>query len=349
MMIRTILVVWALVLASAPARAQVRDSAGMDTAYAPGPYRVFTGSGEAASLDDIVRAMGAVQVVFIGETHDDPTAHLIELELLKRAAESHAAARPIALSLEFFERDVQLPIDEYLAGRIPESSFRADTRPWPRYETDYRPLLEFAKAHRLPVIAANAPRRYVSMVSRRGRESLSELDARALALLPPLPYGRASVAYREQWIATMSEVMKREGMRCGVRVDDAPAPTGAHQNMGNQLDGQVLWDATMAHSVARVLSERPDALVLHMAGGFHVERGTGTPEQLQAYAPGTRALIVSIRPVDDVSAYAGAPDGQWGDFVVQTESARTLEAIECRQFHAERGSYEAVRHRTPDR
>ena len=107
--------------------------------------------------------------------------------------------------------------------------------------------------------------------------------------------------------------------------------------MGNQLDAQVLWDAAMADAIARHLVKQPEALVLHMVGGFHVERGTGTPEQLQAYAPGTRAMIVSLRPVDDVQAFEPAPSGTWGDFVIQTEKARTLEAIECRQFRAGRG------------
>lgn len=334
----------AVVLArAASAWAQNPPPASLDTAYTPGAYRVFTGAGAPASIDDIVSAMGSHQVVFIGETHDDPTGHMLELELLKRAALTRGAAaasagslRPVVLSLEFFERDVQLPLDEYLAGRISESSFRADTRPWKRYQSDYRPLIELSKEHKLPVIAANTPRRYVTLVTRNGRASLNDLSAQALAFLPPLPYGKASPAYRSQWISMIAKVMEQEGMKCGVPVPDADAPPGTHQNMANQLDSQVLWDATMAHSIARYLETQPKALVLHMVGGFHVERGTGIPEQLQAYAPGVRSMTVSLRPVKHVDAFEAAPDGQWGDFVIQTEKARTLEEIECRQFRAQR-------------
>src|SRR5690606_16413587 len=137
---------WTLVLAlllgsAAPLRAQ--DPTPVDTVYAPGEFRVFTGAGARATLDDVIGAMAAAQVVFIGETHDDPTAHMLQLELLQRATLAYgrttAARRPVALSLEFFERDAQLPLDEYLAGLITESSFRTDARPWPRYATDYRP------------------------------------------------------------------------------------------------------------------------------------------------------------------------------------------------------------------
>lgn len=312
--------------------------AGLDPAYRPGEYRVFTGAGQPATLDDVVQAMAAHQAVLIGEAHDDPTGHRLELELLQRAAEVHGRTRPVALSLEFFERDVQPSLDDYLAGRIAETEFRAASRPWARYQTDYRPLIEFAKSRKLPVIAANAPRRFISLVTRNGRAALDSLPAQDRQYLAPLPYGKASPAYRDQWIATISEVMKQEGMKCGVPVEDAEAPPGSHQNMTNQLDSQVLWDATMAHSIARFLESRPPALVLHMVGAFHVERGTGIPEQIQVYVPGARTMTVLLRPVDKVDVFQPAPSGVWGDFVIQTDKSRTLEAIECRAFHAQRNA-----------
>jgi uncharacterized iron-regulated protein len=343
-----------LVLMIAP-RATAQDSSpGVgDTAYVAGEYRVYDGAGEPASIDDIVAAMGDHQVVFIGEAHDDPTGHMLEAELLKRAYETYGAPganggspRPIALSLEFFQHDVQLVLDEYLADLITEKAFRTDSRPWPRYETDYRPLIEYSKENGLPVIAANAPRRYTTRVTMNGRESLNDLSPEALSYIAPLPYGQPSEAYRDQWIQVISEVMEEEGMKCGVPVEQlaaeegeevvARAPVGSHGNMGNQLSSQVLWDATMAWWITRYLEEQPDALLLHMVGGFHVERGTGTPEHLEAYRPGTSRMIVVLQPVEDIDTFEPAPEGEWGDFVIQTDESRTLEKIECRQFLAER-------------
>ncbi|MGD2071747.1 MAG: ChaN family lipoprotein [Gemmatimonadota bacterium] len=330
---------------AASAMAQDPSDPPSDTAYAPGEYRVFTGDGDPSSIDDLVAAMGPHSVVFIGETHDDPTGHLLEKVLLERAWAAYGpparaeggTARPVALSLEFFQRDVQPILDEYLEGLITEESFRNDSRPWPRYETDYRPLIEFSKENGLDVIAANAPRRYVTRVTRHGRESLRDLGPRALESLPPLPYGQPSEAYRNQWIQVISEVMEQEGTRCGVPVDNPPAPPGSHANMGNQLHSQVLWDATMAWSVARYLESHPDALVVHMVGGFHVARGTGIPEHLETYRPGASYMIVMLRPVEDIDAFEPAPEGRWGDYVIQTDGSRTLEAIECREFRREHG------------
>jgi uncharacterized iron-regulated protein len=341
--------VLSIALASAPSAGAQDSSPGVgDTAYVAGEYRVYTGAGDPATIDDIVAAMGDHTVVFIGETHDDPTAHMLEAELLKRAHAAYGGERPLALSLEFFQSDTQLILDEYVAGLITEGSFRAASRPWPRYETDYRELIEFSKENGLPVIAANAPRRYATRVTRDGRESLNDLSPEALASLAPLPYGQPSDAYRDQWIATIQKVMEQQGMKCGIPAEElaaatgeevkAPAPMGAHDNMmGNQLHSQVLWDATMAWWISQHLAEEPDALLLHMVGGFHVERGTGTPEHLEAYRPGTEVLIVAIQPVVDVDAFEPAPEGEWGDFVIQTDESRTLEEIECRRLLAQAG------------
>jgi uncharacterized iron-regulated protein len=346
---KKILAALPLVLVTAlPARAQDPSHDDIDTAYVAGEYRVFTGAGEPATIDDIVAEMGRHQVVFIGESHDDPTGHKLELELLQRAHETYGtagssddASRALALSLEFFQRDVQLILDEYLAGLITEKAFQADSRPWPRYGPDYRPLIEFAKQNGLTAIAANAPRRYVTRVTMNGRESLGDLSPEALASLAPLPYGQPSQEYRDQWIQVISEVMAEEGMKCGLPIPEPEegeeaeqprAPVGSHGMMGNQLDSQVLWDATMAYSVAGFLMEEPDALVLHMVGGFHVARGTGTPEHLKKYRPGTPYMIVLLRPVKDIDSFEPAPAGEWGDFVVQTDESRTLEQIECRKY-----------------
>lgn len=345
----------AVMVSPLPTRAQAAPPAANDSAYSPGEYRVFAGDGEPAELDDIIEAMDSVAVVFIGEAHDDPTGHMLELELLRRALDAHgetaseeaggAEGRPVALSLEFFQRDAQPILDEYLAGLITESAFRADSRPWPRYGTDYRPLIELARERGIPVIAANAPRRYANRVTREGRQSLLDLSPEALETLPPLPYGQPSEEYRDQWIRVISEVMEQEGTKCGLPLPepeegDAPvhgaAPPGAHDDMGNQLHSQTLWDATMAWWIADHLFREPDALVLHMVGSFHVARGTGTPEHLEAYRPGTPRLIVVLRPVEDVDAFEPAPEGEWGDFAIQTDAARTLEAIECRAWLSER-------------
>ena len=98
----------------------------------------------------------------------------------------------------------------------------------------------------------------------------------------------------------------------------AASPHG-HGGMGFMLDAQALWDAGMAYSIAEALMRAPTSLVLHVTGGFHVERGTGTPEALEHYRPGTPALVVAIRPSKGAAFDADRHTGL-GDFVVLTDA-----------------------------
>ena len=272
---------------------------------APAPLRegadfvVYTADGRPATIDDVVAAMADHDAVFVGEEHNDPITHRVQALLFERAFLDHASTRPVILSLEMFERDVQYIVDEYLDDLITESHFLSSARPWDNYDPDYRPMVEFAKAHELEVVAANAPRRYVNRASRLGRDSLSALGPEATRHLPPLPYPEASPDYRAEWDALMGEA-------------------AAHMR-GSPLDGQTLWDASMGHAVASALDRVPSALVLHMAGGFHVENATGTPEAVQHYRPGTRSLVVAARPAPDPTVWAADLQGL-GDFVVITRA-----------------------------
>jgi uncharacterized iron-regulated protein len=205
--------------------------------------------------------------------------------------------RTVVLSLEMFERDVQPVVDEYLADLITESHFLSSARPWEDYETRYRPMVEFARAHGLDIVAANAPRRYVNRASRLGRDSLASLPSTARAWLPPLPYPEGSTDYRAEWDALMG-------------------PAAAHMR-GTPFDAQTLWDASMGQMVGRAVDGHEDALVLHLAGSFHVANFTGTPEALQHYRPGTRALVLVAEPAEDRNGLTSEQQGL-GDFVILT-------------------------------
>lgn len=262
----------------------------------PEPYRVYTAAGAPATLDDLVAAMAEVDVVILGEQHDDSTTHALQRRLLQAA---DSLDRPVALSLEMFETDVQSVLDEYLAGLVRERDFLAAARPWGNYVTDYRPLVEYAVERGLPVLAANAPQRYVSRVSRLGPASLADLGPEAQATLPP-DVAPASPALAAEFNAVMSEMMGH-----GAPSDDsAPDSTtsaegavhGSAPDLSNLLAAQNLRDAAMGHTIATYLDTHPGHRVVHLNGTFHSEGGLGVPEHLARYRPGTKALIVTARP-----------------------------------------------------
>jgi uncharacterized iron-regulated protein len=267
-------------------------------------YAAFDGRGNPATLSRIVEAAGNADVVFLGEQHDDATGHGVQLEIFRQALEKYSQTRKVALSLEMFERDVQVVLNEYLSGQITEAQFLAGSRPWGNYKTDYRPLVELAKEKKLAVVAANAPRRYVNMVSRLGRDSLNGLSKEAKKWIAPLPYGDPSDTYTKKFNALM-----------GANQD--PAAAAAHTPI---VFSQALWDATMAWSVAESLKKNKGELVVHLNGGFHTENRLGTVEQLLRYRPKTRVIVVTIRYEDDFRTFDKARHTDLGDFVILTDS-----------------------------
>ncbi len=315
-----ILVLPSVAAAQHGASAAVAATEGVD-------FRVYDGEGRPKLLADVVASMDGADVMLVGESHDDAVGHVVEARLLYGAAQRVGATsddpeRPVILSLEMFDRDVQDVLDEYLQGLITEGDLLKSARPWDNYGTDYRPLVEFARTHHLEVLAANAPRRYVNRVLRLGPESLDALSPEAKRSLPPLPYPGPSDAYTSQWNA----LMKRMAAEARQAADSARDPAdsaaadegmGAHE-MKYALDAQALWDADMAYAITQALDARPGAFVLHVSGAFHVERGTGIPEDVQRYRPGTRVVTVVIDPTADVDTFVESEDKGLGDFVVLT-------------------------------
>jgi uncharacterized iron-regulated protein len=251
---------------------------------------VRRGDGGPATLEAVAAASDFADVLYLGEEHGNPSGHRLEAELVA-LVHRRGGARPVALSLEMFERDVQGVLDEYLADTIREKDLLSDARPWPNYMSDYRPLIEYAKAHGLPVLAANAPKRYVNRVGRLGSAGLDGLSHAAMGWLAPRPLPSASAAYAAKFEAAMGDL-------------------GQHGGPG-LLAAQVLRDATMAHAIDAYLGAHPGALVVQVNGKFHSEGHLGVPEQLRRYRPAVRQLVVTMA----AKATATAPEG---DFVIVT-------------------------------
>ena len=318
---------FASILLFAGLAAQLAAAQGTPAAH----YRAFDSKGQPVTLQAIVDSLEGADVLFVGETHDNAVAHLLEAELLRRADEKYGASSPkrrdVALSLEMFERDVQTVVDEYLAGLISERHFLLSSRPWRNYETDYSPLVEYARARRLPVIAANAPARYVSRVSSQGPLSLAALSKDVVkSWLPPLPFPAASDAYATKFNRFMSGGAPAAPMPTP-SATPAPAATPAASPQANPhgsmhlLEAQTLRDASMAYRIAEFLKRGRDPLVVQVNGTFHSEERLGVPEQLARYRPKTRAVVVTIVPDEGFPAFDAARLGRLGDFVIVTDPA----------------------------
>jgi len=244
------------------------------------PPGFFLGSGETISKSEFYERIVAskAEVIMIGENHEDPLAHAFELEIVKKV--KSVTGSDVGLSLEFYDREAQTVMDEFLADLVPLDTFLQDSKP-PANHADYQPLLDLCKAEHLPVIAANCPRRYTRMVSKGGRACLAPLaGTSARHLLPPLPYQGASEKYTKNFV----DIMKAMGNT------NPSVPT-------TMLDAQSLWDATMADSIHQGLGRLEK--VVHVTGFFHIQYKLGIVEHLARLRPETEILTVVILPAEE--------------------------------------------------
>jgi uncharacterized iron-regulated protein len=290
--------VWALLAQAAGAPAPVT------AAYVP--ERVYDTRRAAFTDFEVMLAdLASADVVFIGEQHDDPNTHRLEQALLDGLKRRKVS---VTVSLEMFERDVQDVVNRYLAGTITEADFLKDGRPWPRYATDYRALVELAKKEGWSVVAANVPRKFASEVAKSGQSALDRLTEEDRAMIArelQCPHD----AYFERFTKAMT------GHAPGsAPSDDQQATTDRY------YWSQCVKDETMAESIANAFARRGNSgPVVHFTGAFHSDFGAGTAERTRRRLTGRRVAVVSVVPVTDLDTLAPAGDDlRRADFLVYT-------------------------------
>lgn len=270
-------------------------------------YLIYSGREDrTVDIERIVEDFADYDVIILGEEHNDAVTHYLELLLLQMFYDRYE--KEIALSLEMFDRDVQVILDEYLNGQISEKHFKKDARVWVNYD-DYRPMVEFAKSSKIDVIAANAPMRYTNIARTRGQDALLMISESAKAFIAPLPYDTATGEYREKLMGVQKVIEPL------ITKQDTMLPTDKMQKvmppammvfMINQ--GQSLWDATMAYAIYQYREDNKNRKIFHINGKFHSDEYFGVVGQLKRYDPNIRVLVISSFPGDDF------PDPDFGEF-----------------------------------
>lgn len=259
------------------------------------PERVYdTRRNAFADFESMLAELAHADVVLVGEQHDDPNTHRLESAMLQGLARRRVA---VTLSLEMFERDVQPALDSYLAGSISEKEFLERARPWPRYATDYRPLVEIARAQGWRVIAANVPRRHASAVAKAGLGALDGLDAaerRSAARDLQCPFD----AYFDRFADTMKD-------HPAAAKGEASADEQRARNERYYFS-QCVKDETMAESLAAAIAGRPEGAgpIVHFTGAFHSDFGAGTTSRARRRLEGRRVTAVSILAVENLDTLA---------------------------------------------
>lgn len=236
-------------------------------------YQLFDKNGKKTSYEKLLKSAVKTQVVLFGEFHNNSVVHWLQLELTKDIADKKA----IVLGAEMLEADNQTQLNLYLKGEITQKKLDSTARLWPNHKTDYKPLVDFAALKKVPFIATNIPRRYASMVSKKGFEALETLtDEEKSWIAPqPIPYDANLPGYVE-----MMKMM------------------GEHTSQ-NMPKAQASKDATMAYFITQNMQS--NSVFIHYNGTYHSDNFEGINWYLRNYNPDIKIVTISTVEQKDLT------------------------------------------------
>lgn len=243
--------------------------------------------------------MAREPIVLLGEVHDNAAQHAVRAAALQRFLDG--GARP-ALAFEQFDRARQADLDQARAEPLPPGASRADhlieRAGGPGWDWSlYRPMIELALSHDLPIVAANLSRAEATRVVHDGFAALFDAPTRTLLGLDQLP---PSLLARQERAVDVGHCHR--------------LPPEALPGLAR---AQIARDAILA----LVLRDHAERGVVLLTGNGHARKDIGVPLFLGAL----RARSISIGLLErspgegDADAARAANDGD--DDAAPTERA----------------------------
>jgi uncharacterized iron-regulated protein len=212
----------------------------------------------------MIKQLQAAKIVYLGETHDSASDHQQQLAIIQ-ALFKHKPQ--IAIGMEMFQSQMQPLLDRYLAGKITANELYEQSEfdkrwgyPW-KY---YLPILEFAKANRLPVIALNTPGEIARKAARKGLESLTKEELKSIP--PVTEIDRSNAKYQQMILDSYQQ--------------HAGIVSIASKSFDRFYTAQLLWDETMAANTANFVKQNPNHQMIVLAGSSHIIYGYGIPDRV---------------------------------------------------------------------
>ncbi len=214
-----------------------------------------------------IQRLKSARIVLVGEHHNNAAHHEAQLLVIKSL---HEAGLKVAVGLEMFRKESQADLDGWVDGKISERQFKPlylDN--WNYDWALYRPIFDYARENRIPMVGLNVSRKITAQVAYHGFESL---DAEQRGSL--------------------------EGITCNVTPEYRAFIGKAHgvhghgeMNFERFCEAQLVWDSAMALNAVAYLKENPDTVMVILAGSGHA-RKLGIPTQLEKRVPWPYAVVL---------------------------------------------------------
>jgi uncharacterized iron-regulated protein len=242
-------------------------------------------TGTALAFDHLIDQISSKDLIFIGEVHDNPEHHLIQLQILQALV---ACCGPISIAMEFLEKPQQPILDRYYRGELDEREFLKEVD-WGSDYHFYRPLIRMAKQNDGAVLAINAPRAVVRKVARQGLESLDESERDRIA----------------------QEIdLSNEAHRNYVREAYERHTHGGLKEFEHFYEAQCVWEDTMAESLAEYLRENGRKLIAFTGNG-HIINKFGVPDRTVERVPVSMVTIMPLPLSKEVTIEKETADYVW--------------------------------------
>jgi uncharacterized iron-regulated protein len=241
----------------------------------PAEYWIDLVRGEEVSDADVVADLAGAGVIYVGEAHTIRRHHEIQLQLLQQL---FARNLPLVLCLEQLEARDQPAVDRYNRREIDFATLAREIdwpKKWSNYP-DYQALCEFARQHRIPVQALNAPADVIRAVNRGG--GLANLPAEQRAHLPAEVF--------------LDDPLYERLMQFELAVHMAVDPA----KLRPMFEAQAARDEVMAANIvaARRAGGGGARTAFVVLGAGHARYGLGTAERVRRREPGIVERIVLI-------------------------------------------------------
>lgn len=245
--------------------------------------------GKAIPFDQLIDDLGGMDVVFVGEIHNNPEHHLIQTQILQALMERHG---PVTVAMEFFDTTRQPLLDQYLQGDLAEEDFLQQVGwqgSWGFPYHLYRPLILLARMANMPLVGINAPANVVKKVARFGLSHLSPeeraLIANDIQLDHPAHRDHVYQAYLKHDHTDLSDFERF-------------------------YEAQCVWEETMADQIAQFWRGRPQKMVVFVGNG-HLVYKFGIPDRVMRRIDLNMAVMVLYPLTEATKIHKTLSDYVW--------------------------------------
>jgi uncharacterized iron-regulated protein len=242
-------------------------------------------------VDEVIDSILDKPVIYVGERHTSYEDHKMQLKIIRSLYEKD---RKFAIGMEMFQKPFQEVINDYISDKIDEKEFLKKTEYFKRWKFDYiyyKEIIDYAEVKDIPIIALNLRSEILKKVSEGGLDSLTEAEKMEI----PEDMDMSDEDYKKR-LKDIFEQHKNHQSR----------------NFDYFYQSQILWDETMAHSIADFIEKNPGYQIVVLAGVGHIMFDSGIPKRV--YRLNSKDYVTLIPFTEYI-------DNDIGDFVFFSEQA----------------------------